>query len=182
MASFSFGRRFLYCLALIFFLSCAAAGVFMIATGVQWVLDDIELSILPMRRIGLPEATALGLSIMSSVSEVMAGLLFLDLKEVEKAIRNEPTYKAVLPVLNEKTLFGARVYFVMMFVYDVITNIWGSFLQNPNPISVFFQVVFLTLSEYFVILGLAFVLAVIWFGSDVLKQMRREEEVSLQGA
>jgi hypothetical protein len=175
----SFGRRFLYCLTLTFFFSCAAAGAFMVATGVQWVADDIQLSIIPMRKIGLPEATALGLSIMSSVSEVMAGLLFLDLKEVEKAIRNEPAYKAVLPILNEKTLLGARIYFVLMLAYDIITNIWGSFMLNPNPITVFIQVVFLTLSEYFVVLGLAFVMAVIWFGSDVLGRMKKEE-VSFQ--
>ncbi|MDD3532298.1 MAG: hypothetical protein PHR64_03730 [Candidatus Shapirobacteria bacterium] len=176
----SFGKRFLYCLTLVFFCSCAVAGAFMVATGTQWVVDDIQLSIAPMRKIGLPEATALGLSIMSSVSEVIAGLLFLDLKEVEKAIRNEPAYRAVLPIMNEKTLLGARVYFVLMLVYDVVTNIWGSFMLNPNPLTVFIQVVFLTLSEYFVVLGLAFVLAVIWFGSDVLRRMKKEEAVSFQ--
>jgi len=176
----SFGKRFLYCLTLVFFCSCAVAGAFMVATGTQWVVDDIQLRIAPMRKIGLPEATALGLSIMSSVSEVIAGLLFLDLKEVEKAIRNEPAYRAVLPIMNEKTLLGARVYFVLMLVYDVVTNIWGSFMLNPNPLTVFIQVVFLTLSEYFVVLGLAFVLAVIWFGSDVLRRMKKEEAVSFQ--
>jgi len=172
----SFGRRFLYCLTLIFFFSCAAAGAFMVVTGVQWVADDIQLSIVPMRKIGLPEATALGLSIMSSVSEVMAGLLFLDLREVEKAIRNEPVYKAILPILNQKTLLGARIFFLAMFVYDIITNIWGSFMLNPNPISALLQVTFLTLSEYFVVLGLAFVLAVIWFATEVLRRMKQEEE------
>lgn len=176
----SFGKRFLYCLALVFFLSCALAGAFMVTTGFQWVIDDVKLSIIPMRKISLPEATALGLSIMSSVSEVIAGLLFLDLREVEKAIRNEPAYQAVLPILNEKTLLGARIYFVLMFAYDIITNIWGSFMLNPNPISALLQVLFLTLSEYFVVLGLAFVLAVLWFGADVLRRMKQEEEISFQ--
>ncbi len=171
----SFGKRFLYCLALVFFFASALAGVIMVSAGIQWVLDDVNLSILPMRTIGLDENTALGLSIMSSVAEVMAGLMFLDLKEVEKKIRNDPNYRIVLPILNEKTLVGARIFFATMLVYDLVTNVWGSFLQNPNGIAVSLQVLFLTLSEYFVIIGLAFVFAVIWFSVDVLKRMRTTE-------
>jgi len=171
----SFGKRFLYCLALVFFMASAAAGAIMVASGIQWVLDDIRLSILPMRSIGLPESTAKGLSIMSSVAEVMAGLLFLDLKDVEKKIRNDPAYRVVLPILNQKTIVGAGVFFGIMGIYDLVTNAWGSFLENSNGIAVTLQVLFLTFSEYFVILGLAFVFAVIWFSVDVLKRMRQPE-------
>ncbi len=169
----SFGRCFLYCLSLVFFLFLVISGIAMVVVGVYLFARDLELSVIPMRKIGLSQEIALGLSIMTSLSEILAALLFLDLKEVEKAIKNESVYRIILPVLNEKTLVGARIFFVLMFLYDLGTNIWGSYLSNPNPITFSLETIFLTLSEYFLILGLAIVLAIVWFGQRTLSQMRQ---------
>lgn len=174
----SFGRCFLYCLSLVFFFFLVISGIAMVVVGVYLFARDLELSVIPMRKIGLSQEIALGLSIMTSLSEILAALLFLDLKEVEKAIKNESVYRIILPVLNEKTLVGARIFFVLMFLYDLGTNIWGSYLSNPNPITFSLETVFLTLSEYFLILGLAIVLAIVWFGTRTLSQMRQGEQIS----
>gem|GEM_PF-4996938 len=175
------GRRIEKVALIVFILMCAVAGAILTYYAFSvWLMRDLELTANVLEAWKTEKGIADGISVFSSVSEVVGAALiamlgwWLAFHQKRKG-GDDSLKKMVMKVIQVTVWFIGIVSFL-----DLASNAWGEWLAQGrvfNLIPIAIATILLTFSEFLGIAGITIVIVSIWYLFDeVLASPKKEQK------